>query len=63
MDMFAAHPETFEPGDQSFPLDVNTEYWRIINEVARVHLAPEEAASGHADLHRQPWLNRQGRAP
>jgi raffinose/stachyose/melibiose transport system substrate-binding protein len=45
IDIFAAHPETYPPGDQAFPLDVNTEYWRVINEVASNNLPPEEAAA------------------
>jgi len=31
-------------GDQAFPLDVTTEYFRIINEVATGSLAPTDAA-------------------
>jgi raffinose/stachyose/melibiose transport system substrate-binding protein len=45
IEIFASHPETFAPGDQAFPLDVNTEFWRVINEVASNNLAPEEAAT------------------
>jgi raffinose/stachyose/melibiose transport system substrate-binding protein len=44
IDIFATHPGTYAPADQAFPLDVNTEFWRVINEVASDNLAPEEAA-------------------
>nr|WP_246731762.1 extracellular solute-binding protein [Methylocapsa sp. S129] len=36
---------TFVNGDQAFPLDVTTEYWRIINEVASDNLDPSKAAA------------------
>jgi raffinose/stachyose/melibiose transport system substrate-binding protein len=36
---------TFVNGDQAFPLDVTTEYFRIINEVASGNLAPAKAAA------------------
>jgi len=36
---------TFVNGDQAFPLDVTTEYWRIINDVASDKLAPAQAAA------------------
>ena len=35
---------TFVNGDQAFPLDVTTEYFRIINEVASDNLEPQAAA-------------------
>jgi raffinose/stachyose/melibiose transport system substrate-binding protein len=43
--IFNTFQGTFVNGDQAFPLDVTTEYWRIINEVASDHLAPPQAAS------------------
>jgi raffinose/stachyose/melibiose transport system substrate-binding protein len=45
MDIFAQYGETFINGDQAFPLDVTTEYFRVINEVASDVLAPEEAGA------------------
>jgi raffinose/stachyose/melibiose transport system substrate-binding protein len=32
-------------GDQAFPLDVTTEYFRVINEVASGNLEPAAAAA------------------
>lgn len=43
LDFFGTYTETFVNGDQAFPLDVTTEYFRVINEVASDTLAPEEA--------------------
>lgn len=43
MDIFANFSEVYMNGDQAFPLDVTTEYWRVINEVASDAMAPEEA--------------------
>ena len=31
-------------GDQAFPLDVTTEYFRVINDVASGNMDPAEAA-------------------
>ena len=31
-------------GDQAFPLDVTTEYFRVINEVVAGNIPPAEAA-------------------
>jgi raffinose/stachyose/melibiose transport system substrate-binding protein len=42
--IFADHNAVFVNGDQAFPLDVTTEYWRVINEVASDHLDPKTAA-------------------
>ena len=42
--IFGQFNEVFVNGDQAFPLDVTTEYWRIINEVASDHLDPKAAA-------------------
>ena len=35
----------FVNGDQAFPLDVTTEYFRVINEVAGDNLDPKDAAA------------------
>jgi raffinose/stachyose/melibiose transport system substrate-binding protein len=43
LDIFGKYSNVYMNGDQAFPLDVTTEYWRIINEVASDALAPEEA--------------------
>ncbi len=42
--IFADHDKVFVNGDQAFPLDVTTEYFRVINEVASDHLDPGKAA-------------------
>jgi len=43
-DVFAKYKTSFVNGDQAFPLDVTTEYWRIINAVASDTLEPAKAA-------------------
>lgn len=43
LDIFATYSQVYMNGDQAFPLDVTTEYFRVINEVASDALAPEEA--------------------
>ncbi|MEM5494447.1 extracellular solute-binding protein [Hoeflea sp. AS16] len=43
-DIFANAKGTFVNGDQAFPLDVTTEYFRIINEVASGNMEPQAAA-------------------
>jgi raffinose/stachyose/melibiose transport system substrate-binding protein len=43
-EIFAAYGETYEPGDQAFPLAVNTEYWRIQNGVLTGEIAAADAA-------------------
>jgi len=43
-DIFAQFSEVYEPGDQAFPLAVNTEYWRIQNGVLTGELAAADAA-------------------
>ena len=35
---------TFVNGDQAFPLDVTTEYFRVINELASNNMDPQTAA-------------------
>jgi len=42
--IFGEFNDVFVNGDQAFPLDVTTEYWRVINEVAGDHLDPNAAA-------------------
>jgi len=42
IDIFAKYKATYVNGDQAFPLDVTTEYFRVINEVASGNLAPED---------------------
>lgn len=46
MDIFAKYRSVYMNGDQAFPLDVTTEYWRIINEVGSASMSPEDAAKG-----------------
>lgn len=46
MDIFAKYTAVYMNGDQAFPLDVTTEYFRIINEVASGNLTPADAAAG-----------------
>ncbi|MDR3440269.1 ABC transporter substrate-binding protein [Telmatospirillum sp.] len=41
LDIFAKYTKTFVNGDQAFPLNVTTEYFRVINEVASGSIAPE----------------------
>jgi raffinose/stachyose/melibiose transport system substrate-binding protein len=43
MDIFAKYTKIFMNGDQAFPLDVTTEYFRVINEVASGNIKPEDA--------------------
>jgi raffinose/stachyose/melibiose transport system substrate-binding protein len=43
--VFGDYSEMFVNGDQAFPLDITTEYWRVINEVASDHLDPAKAGS------------------
>ncbi len=42
--IFGQFHDVFVNGDQAFPLDVTTEYFRVINEVASDHLDPKAAA-------------------
>ena len=41
---------TFVNGDQAFPLDVTTEYFRVINQVATGDMSPEEADDAMAQF-------------
>jgi raffinose/stachyose/melibiose transport system substrate-binding protein len=43
IDIFNEYSEIFMNGDQAFPLDVTTEYFRVINEVASKNIKPEDA--------------------
>jgi raffinose/stachyose/melibiose transport system substrate-binding protein len=43
--IFNTQGSTFVNGDQAFPLDVTTEYWRIINDVASDKLPAAQAAA------------------
>jgi len=45
LDIFAKYNATFVNGDQGFPLDVTTEYFRVINAVASDTLEPTKAAA------------------
>jgi raffinose/stachyose/melibiose transport system substrate-binding protein len=42
--ILANSKDTYANGDQAFPLDVTTEYWRIINQVASDNMEPPAAA-------------------
>lgn len=44
LEVFANAGSTFLNGDQAFPLDATTEYFRIINEVSTGDLTPKAAA-------------------
>lgn len=43
--IFNQYSKTFVNGDQAFPLQVTTEYFRVINEVAGDHLDPKKAGA------------------
>ena len=44
-EIFKTYAQVYMNGDQAFPLDVTTEYFRVINEVATGNLAPADAAA------------------
>jgi raffinose/stachyose/melibiose transport system substrate-binding protein len=44
-ELFDKYKTAFVNGDQGFPLDVTTEYWRIINAVASDTMEPGKAAA------------------
>lgn len=44
MQIFTQYQNVYMNGDQALPLDVTTEYWRIINKVASSTMSPEAAA-------------------
>ena len=52
--IFNDYSQTFVNGDQALPLQITTEYFRIINEVASDHIAPANAG---AEL--QKFINKQ----
>ena len=41
---------TYANGDQALPLDVTTEYWRVINQVAEGAMVPDAAAKDMQDF-------------
>lgn len=43
--IFAEAGDTFVNGDQAFPLDVTTEYFRVINEVSTGEMTPADASA------------------
>ncbi|MAM12048.1 MAG: ABC transporter substrate-binding protein [Rhizobiaceae bacterium] len=44
LDIFNTYDQVYMNGDQAFPLDVTTEYFRVINDVASGNMDPAEAA-------------------
>jgi raffinose/stachyose/melibiose transport system substrate-binding protein len=44
VDIFNNYSKVYMNGDQAFPLDVTTEYFRVINEVASGNVPPADAA-------------------
>lgn len=45
LDIFNDYSAVYMNGDQAFPLDVTTEYFRVINEVASGNTAPADAGA------------------
>lgn len=45
VDVLAAGEGVFENGDQALPLEITTEYWRIMNAVAIGEIAPADAGT------------------
>ncbi|MEZ2132027.1 extracellular solute-binding protein [Sinorhizobium sp. CB9] len=43
LDIFKTYSKIYMNGDQAFPLDVTTEYFRVINDVAAENIEPAEA--------------------
>lgn len=43
LDIFKTYSKIYMNGDQAFPLDVTTEYFRVINDVASGNVEPAEA--------------------
>jgi raffinose/stachyose/melibiose transport system substrate-binding protein len=43
VNIFNTYTQVYMNGDQAFPLDVTTEYFRVINEVASGNLPPADA--------------------
>lgn len=50
LDLFNGHSAIYMNGDQSFPLDVTTEYFRVINEVGAGTMAAPDAAKAMASF-------------
>jgi raffinose/stachyose/melibiose transport system substrate-binding protein len=44
LDIFKTYSKIYMNGDQAFPLDVTTEYFRVINDVASGSIEPAAAA-------------------
>jgi raffinose/stachyose/melibiose transport system substrate-binding protein len=44
LDIFKIYSKIYMNGDQAFPLDVTTEYFRVINDVASGNVEPADAA-------------------
>jgi raffinose/stachyose/melibiose transport system substrate-binding protein len=44
LDVFNKYSKVYMNGDQAFPLDVTTEYFRVINDVAAGNIQPADAA-------------------
>jgi len=44
LDIFKTYDKIYMNGDQAFPLDVTTEYFRVINDVASGSIEPADAA-------------------
>jgi raffinose/stachyose/melibiose transport system substrate-binding protein len=44
LDIFKTYSKIYMNGDQAFPLDVTTEYFRVINDVASGNIEPADAA-------------------
>lgn len=45
LDLFNTYDKVYMNGDQAFPLDVTTEYFRVINEVVTGNMTPADAAT------------------
>ncbi|WP_370674167.1 ABC transporter substrate-binding protein [Pleomorphomonas sp. PLEO] len=45
IDLFNTYDKVYLNGDQAFPLDVTTEYFRVINEVGTGNMTPADAAA------------------
>jgi raffinose/stachyose/melibiose transport system substrate-binding protein len=44
LEVFKTYTEVYMNGDQAFPLDVTTEYFRVINDVVAGNIPPAEAS-------------------
>ena len=59
--IFGQFNDVFVNGDQAFPLDVTTEYFRVINEVASDHLDPKSGCGRTAEVHRAAKIGASSR--